>query len=606
MTKPFVINNARIVDPATNRDSSGAVLVENGRITGIAEGAPQGVPDGAEVYDAKGLVVAPGLIDMRVFTGEPGHEYRETLATRRRSRRGRWRHQLRADARHRCPWSTMAPWSISSSAAPRDTAKVNILPAAAITKGLRGEEITEFGLLKEAGAVCLTDGRNSIQSAGAAARRHDLRRQFRHADRPPRRRCLAGRRRRDERGRAGHHLRPQGHPARSRNHPPRPRPAARRRSPASATTRRRSRPPARSSCWPPPSAGATVSAGISINNLALNENDVAPYRTFFKLSPPLRSEDDRRAMIEGLKSGAIDVIHSAHDPQDTEVKRQPFAEASEGAIGLETLLAAALRLVHSGDVPLLTVLRAMTSRPAEILGLDSGRLAVGAPADLIIFDPDFPWVVTEDDIVSRSRNTAFEGARMQGAVMHTFVAGKPVFSHAATREGAHDQLRDRRHRIGYLLGSIPFGLLITRAAGLGDVRKIGSGNIGATNVLRTGSRELAAATLRARCAQGHRRRAARPLRPQSLFGAPKRHRRLHRLCRRRRRLLRPLSSRSGSASRAARASPTMIGVLLGLAWLVGADLLRRLAADRLRPALSRRSRPSPPRPRRRSSPMSPS
>jgi dihydroorotase len=179
----------------------------------------------------------------------------------------------------------------------------------------------------------------------------------------------------------------------------------------------------------------SVSAGVSINNLALNENDVAPYRTFFKLSPPLRSEDDRRAMIEGLKAGTIDVIHSAHDPQDSEVKRQPFAEASEGAIGLETLLAAALRLVHSGDVDLLTILRAMTSRPAEILGLASGRLAIGAPADLIVFDPEFPWVVAEKDIVSRSHNTAFEGARLQGAVMHSFVAGRPVFSHAAMREG---------------------------------------------------------------------------------------------------------------------------------------------------------------------------
>jgi dihydroorotase len=179
-----------------------------------------------------------------------------------------------------------------------------------------------------------------------------------------------------------------------------------------------------------------VSAGISINNLSLNENDVAPYRTFFKLSPPLRSEDDRRAVIDGLNSGAIDTIHSAHDPQDTEVKRQPFAEASDGAIGLETLLAAALRLVHSGDVSLMTIIRAMTIRPAEILGLASGRIAVGAPADLIVFDPDFPWLVTEASFRSRSRNTAFEGARMQGAVMHTLVAGRTIFSHAAIREGA--------------------------------------------------------------------------------------------------------------------------------------------------------------------------
>ena len=129
------------------------------------------------------------------------------------------------------------------------------------------------------------------------------------------------------------------------------------------------------------------------------------------------------------------MIHSSHDPQDVEVKRQPFAEANEGAIGLETLLAAALRLVHSGDVPLMTVLRAMTQRPAEILGLDTGRLEVGAPADFIVVDPDYPWVVTEADIRSRSRNTAFEGARMQGAVMQSFVAGVRVFSHAAAQEG---------------------------------------------------------------------------------------------------------------------------------------------------------------------------
>jgi dihydroorotase len=178
-----------------------------------------------------------------------------------------------------------------------------------------------------------------------------------------------------------------------------------------------------------------ITAGISINHLSLNENDVAPYRTFFKLSPPLRSEDDRQAMIEALKSGVIDVIHSSHDPQDVEVKRQPFAEANEGAIGLETLLAAALRLVHSGDVPLMTVLRAMSQRPAEILGLDTGRLAVGASADFIIIDPDYPWVVTEADIRSRSRNTAFEGARLQGAVMQSFVAGVRVFSHAQAQEG---------------------------------------------------------------------------------------------------------------------------------------------------------------------------
>ncbi|MDB5623983.1 MAG: amidohydrolase family protein, partial [Devosia sp.] len=174
---------------------------------------------------------------------------------------------------------------------------------------------------------------------------------------------------------------------------------------------------------------ATISAGVSINNLALNENDIGRYRTFFKLGTPLRSEDDRQAMIEALRDGTIDTIHSDHDPQDSEVKRQPFAEASDGAIGLETLLAAALRLVHSGEVDLMTVLRAMTIRPAQILGLSSGRIARGAPADLILFDPDYPWQVSETAIRSRSRNTSFEGARLAGKVMRTLVAGQTVYLH---------------------------------------------------------------------------------------------------------------------------------------------------------------------------------
>jgi dihydroorotase len=177
-----------------------------------------------------------------------------------------------------------------------------------------------------------------------------------------------------------------------------------------------------------------ISCGISINNLSLNENDVGAYRTFFKLSPPLRSEDDRFAMVQALKSGMIDVIHSDHDPQDSEVKRQPFAEASTGAIGLETMLAAALRLVHSGEVELATVLRAMTQRPAEILGLPSGRLAVGAPADFILIDLDYPWQVKESDFRSRSRNSGFEGARLAGKVMATYVAGQQVYAHVERGE----------------------------------------------------------------------------------------------------------------------------------------------------------------------------
>jgi dihydroorotase len=430
----FVLRNARILDPATNRDVKGALLVENGVIKSVAEGAPQGVPEGAEVLDAGGLVVAPGLIDMRVFTGEPGYEYRETLATAGKAAAagGVTSFVLQPDSDPVIDDGALVDFIFRRA---RDTALVNVLPAAAITKGLRGEEITEFGLLKEAGAIGLSDGRNSIQSAGLLraaftyARNFDLPVMHHILDR-----SLAGDGVMNESALASFSGL-KGIPSEAETIP-----LARDLQLAALTGVRYhvaqvSTAGAVALMTAAKQGGGPISAGISINNLALNENDVAPYRTFFKLSPPLRSEDDRQAVIEGLKSGAIDVIHSSHDPQDSEVKRQPFAEASDGAIGLETLLSAALRLVHSGDVPLLTVLRALTSRPAEILGLNSGRLAPGAPADLVIFDPDFPWVVDEASIVSRSRNTAFEGARMTGAVMHSFVAGKAVFSHAATREG---------------------------------------------------------------------------------------------------------------------------------------------------------------------------
>ena len=434
MTPPIVIANARIVDPATNTDRLGALLIADGKIEGLAEGAPQGVPDGATLIDAKGLVVAPGLIDMRVFTGEPGHEYRETLATAGNAAAagGVTSFVLMPDSDPAVDDGAIVDFIIRRAAA---TSKVNILPAAAITKGLRGQEITEFGLLKEAGAVCIADGRQSIQSAGllraamSYAANFDMTIVHHLADA-----SLVGDGVMNEStlatvsGLRGIPLEAETIPlARDlqlaaltgvRYH------AAQLSTAVSAelmtVAKRRS---------------GGLSAGISINNLALNENDVAPYRTFFKLSPPLRSEDDRQAMIEALRSGAIDVIHSGHDPQDSEVKRQPFAEASEGAIGLETLLAAALRLVHSGDVSLMAVLRAMTLRPAEILGLAAGRLVVGAPADVIIFDPEFPWVVSEKDIVSRSHNTSFEGARLQGAVMQTFVAGCSVFRHSEWPEG---------------------------------------------------------------------------------------------------------------------------------------------------------------------------
>jgi dihydroorotase len=435
MSKPLVITNARVLDPASHRDAPGAILVEDGKIAGLTDAGPQGIPEGADVVDAKGLAVAPGLIDMRVFTGEPGHEYRETLASAADAAAagGVTSFVLMPDTAPVIDDGALVDFLLRRASA---TAAVNILPAAALTGGLRGEEITEYGLLKEAGAIALTDGRHSVQSAGL------LRAAFTYAanfDMPVIHHVadhtLVGDGVMNE-GTLATVSGLKGIPGEAETIP-----LARDLQLAALTGVRYHAAQVSTGAAVDLLTAAkrgqrSVSAGISINNLALNENDVAPWRTFFKLSPPLRSEDDRQAVIAGLNAGAIDTIHSGHDPQDSEVKRQPFAEASDGAVGLETLLAAALRLVHSGDVPLLTILRAMTSRPAEILGLNSGRLAIGAPADIIIVDTDFPWVVKERELRSRSRNTAFEGARMQGAVMHTFVAGRRVFSHAALTEGA--------------------------------------------------------------------------------------------------------------------------------------------------------------------------
>jgi dihydroorotase len=425
MSRPLRIENARIVDPASGLDAAGYLVVEAGRIVKVAAGAAPAATD-AERVDAHGLVLAPGLIDMRVFTGEPGHEYRETLASAGAAAAagGVTSFVVMPDTLPVIDDGALVDFIIRRAAA---TAAVNILPAGAISRGLKGEEITEFGLLKEAGAVCFSDGRHSIQSSAL------LRNAFTYAanfDMPVVHHVadhgLAGDGVMNE-GAFASVLGLKGIPAEAETVP-----LARDLQLALLTS-------VRYHAAQISTAGAAdlmaaakrrsrrISCGVSINNLALNENDVGAYRTFFKLSPPLRSEDDRQAMIEALRTGVIDVIHSDHDPQDSEVKRQPFAEASDGAIGLETLLAAALRLVHSGDVDLMTVLRALTQRPAEILGLSSGRLAEGAPADFILLDLEYPWQVAETDFRSRSRNSSFEGAKLAGKVMATYVAGRKVY-----------------------------------------------------------------------------------------------------------------------------------------------------------------------------------
>ena len=428
MSASLIIENARILDPASGQETKGAVLCDDGRIIDIVSGAVPGAPANVVRVDAEGLILAPGLIDMRVFTGEPGYEYRETLksASEAAAAGGVTSFVMMPDANPVIDDAALVDFLARRA---RDTAKVNVLPSAALTRGLRGEEITEFGLLQEAGAVCLTDGRHSVASSALLRAAFTYAANFgmpvvHHVADPG----LVG----DgvmNSGLFATGLGLKGIPREAETIP------LERDLQLAALTGVRYH-AAQLSC-----AGSVdilrrhklsnpmISGGVSINSLALNENDIGAYKTFFKLSPPLRSESDRQAVIAGLVDGTIDVIHSDHDPQDSEVKRQPFAEAANGAIGLETMLAAGLRLHHADEVSLARLLRAMTSRPAEILGLPSGRIAKGAPADLILIDVDYPWVVSERAMRSKARNTAFEGARFSGKVMATFVGGEEVFRH---------------------------------------------------------------------------------------------------------------------------------------------------------------------------------
>jgi dihydroorotase len=310
---------------------------------------------------------------------------------------------------------------------------VNVHPAAAITKGLAGREMTEFGLLREAGAVAFTDGVRSVTNAQVMRRALTYARDFGvllmpHLEDPD----LVGDGVMNE-GEVASRLGLAGIPREAetvmlerdirlvrltgaRYH------AAVISCADSVAIVRRAK-----------ADGLPITCGASINNLALNENDIGDYRTFLKLSPPLRHEDDRQAVIEALADGTIDVIVSDHNPQDVETKRLPFAEAADGAVGLETLLPAALRLVHDGRLTLARLLQALSARPAEILGLAAGRLAPGAPADLVLLDPDEPYVLDKQDLRSRSKNSPFDEARLQGRVILTLAGGRIVYDRR--REG---------------------------------------------------------------------------------------------------------------------------------------------------------------------------
>ncbi|WP_112663643.1 dihydroorotase [Microvirga flavescens] len=423
-TRPLLLKNARLVDPASGREEHGGVLVSDGLIADVGHHVIAATD--AEVIDCAGQVLAPGLIDMRAFIGEPGAAHRETLksAGEAAAAGGVTTIVSMPDTNPVLDDPAIIDFVMRRA---RDTSIVNVRPAAALTKGLKGEEMAEIGLLREAGAVAFTDGARSVTNAQVMRRALTYARDFdalivHHVEDPDL---------------VAQGVMNEGEFAARLGLPGIPREAE------TVMLERDIRlvrltggryHAAMISCADSveivkaaKERGLPITCGVSINNLALNENDIGEYRTFFKLSPPLRHEDDRLAMIEAIADGIVDVIVSDHNPQDVETKRLPFAEAADGAVGLETLLSAGLRLVHAGSISLPKLLRALSTRPAEILGLPAGRLTRGAPADLIVFDPEAPYVLDKRSLRSQSKNTPFEDARLEGQVTKTIVAGRMVF-----------------------------------------------------------------------------------------------------------------------------------------------------------------------------------
>ncbi|PDT52612.1 MULTISPECIES: dihydroorotase [Sinorhizobium] len=429
MTRPLVLENLRIIDPSRNLDEVGTIVVGNdGRILAAGKDAlNQGVPAGAFVKDCAGLVAVPGLVDARVFVGEPGSEYRETIesAARAAATGGVTSFISMPDTNPVIDEIALVEFVQKTA---RDKALINVYPAAALTKELLGVEMSELGLLRDAGAVCFTNGRQPVHDTLVLRRAMTYAREFGAVVALETRDKYLGANGVMNEGLLASWLGLPGIPREAEIIPLERDLRVAALTKAAYHAAEISVPESTDAVHAARERGANVTCGISINHLTLNENDIGEYRTFFKLTPPLRGEDDRVAMVEALAAGKIDIIVSSHDPQGADTKRLPFADAADGAIGLETLAAAALRLHHSGQVPLIRLIDALSTRPAAIFGLDAGTLKPGAKADIAILDLDEPWILYEKELVSRSKNTPFENARFTGRVVQTYVAGKLVHS----------------------------------------------------------------------------------------------------------------------------------------------------------------------------------
>ena len=417
-----LIRNARLLCPANGWDENGSLLIEDGIIASV--GGDSGKAD--ETIDANGLCLAPGLIDLRVKTGEPGAEQKETLATASRSAvaGGVTSMVVMPDTNPVIDDVALVQFIANRG---RETSQVRIYPAGALTKGLKGEAMAEIGLMADSGAVFFTNVDLPVSDPAV------LRRTLSYAAS-----CgVVVASRADDRALARSGVMNSGALAARIGLSGLPREAewlglSRDLLLAEATqctllvdqvSTARSMEMIRAAR----KRGVKAWVSVAAHHLFFNELDVGDYLTYCKVNPPFRSEDDRQALIEALAAGEIDAVVSAHDPQPPEEKRLPFAEASFGAAGLETVLSALLVLVQDERLSMLDALMPVTASPANILGVQQGQLKEGAPADLILFDPDKPWLCERENLRSRSLNSPFDGRRMAGRVMRTIIGGKTVF-----------------------------------------------------------------------------------------------------------------------------------------------------------------------------------
>ena len=427
MNEKYLIN-ARIIDPKNQIDEKGGLIIDQkGQIKAVGKKVTDGnLPKEAKKIDLREKILMPGLVDMRVFVGEPGYEYKENFRTLSNA-------ALAGGVTSVVSMPNTIPVIDNVSMVDflkrrgRDKSRINIFPAASLTRNTEGKQMTEFGLLKRKGIAAFTDGIKTVQDPQLMSRIMNFASQsqsliMQHAEDN-----ILSKGGLINDGEISTRLGLQGIPALAekiiverdlafleeyfcRYH------ISQVSSEKTVSVIRKAK-----------KEGKIFSAGVSINNLSLNENDIGDFKTFLKLSPPLRTEKDRLSLIEGINDGSIDVIVSDHKPEDEESKRLTFSQAATGAAGIETLLPLALELFHNGSVNLKRLIASMTSNPAKILGINKGNLDVGVDADLCLLDINKPWVVKQNELKSKSKNTPIENRKLQGQILKTFVKGEIAF-----------------------------------------------------------------------------------------------------------------------------------------------------------------------------------